>query len=405
MVVFALIWGALMSTEQLSIHLLPAMIEQFTVNPTTIALILFINPAFGFIAQPIVGVLGDKIWTPVGRRAFFLITGAPIVAICLWFVPEARFLWHLVVLVVVYQFFQDVLWGSDHPLLADLFPPKQRLFVSGMLITAGQLTTLVFLRFGMKHLDSDELFRLVAVIQVAFVTGLSFFLNEKPVVKKDRPKLDAKRYVLDLLGDPTRRKFAILYFVLSMVMNLAVLGGYLRLFAIHNLGLDQAEYGETFWVSTVPPLLLSVPMAIVVERFLSKRFAMLVGIACILTSLSIGWTAQSADHLFWLAILWGFGYMITIVTFKPFFSEYVPSDILGQVSGALNICWGLGRAIAVLGAGIIIDNFFDDNYRYIFPLSIVLGVVSIWIAARIPDLRFEARKLGKEPESADTTTA
>ena len=93
--------------------------------------------------------------------------------------------------------------------------------------------------------------------------------------------------------------------------------------------------------------------------------------------------------------------MITIVTFKPFFSEYVPSDILGQVSGALNICWGLGRAIAVLGAGIIIDNFFDDNYRYIFPLSIVLAVVSIWIAARIPDLRFEARKLGKEPESAD----
>ena len=74
-----------------------------------------------------------------------------------------------------------------------------------------------------------------------------------------------------------------------MVMNLAVLGGYLRLFAIHNLGLDQAEYGETFWVSTVPPLLLSVPMAIVVERFLSKRFAMLAGIICILTSLCIGW--------------------------------------------------------------------------------------------------------------------
>ena len=186
-----------------------------------------------------------------------------------------------------------------------------------------------------------------------------------------------------------------------MVMNLAVLGGYLRLFAIHNLGLDQSEYGETFWVSAVPPLLLSVPIAIVVERFLSKRFAMLAGIICILTSLCIGWWAQSAEHLFWLAILWGFGYMISIVTFKPFFSEYVPCDILGQVSGALNICWGLGRAIAVLGAGIIIDNFFDDNYRYIFPLAIVLAVVSIWITARIPDLRFEARKLGKEPESAD----
>ena len=144
-----------MTTEQLSIHLLPATVEGFTTSPSLIALILFINPAFGFITQPLVGILGDKIWTPVGRRALFLITGAPIVGLCLWFLPEARFLWHLVILVLVYQFFQDMMWGSDHPLLADLFPPKQRLFVSGLLIAVGQLATLIFLKFGMKQLDAD----------------------------------------------------------------------------------------------------------------------------------------------------------------------------------------------------------------------------------------------------------
>jgi peptidoglycan/LPS O-acetylase OafA/YrhL len=99
--------------------------------------------------------------------------------------------------------------------MADLFPPKQRLFVSGMLITAGNLTGWIFMKFGMGNLNSgnlssDELYRLVAILQVVLVAGLSFFLNEKPVVKKDRPKLTLKRYATDLLGHPIRRRFAAL---------------------------------------------------------------------------------------------------------------------------------------------------------------------------------------------------
>ena len=69
------------------------------------------------------------------------------------------------------------------------------------------------MKFGMGNLNSgnlssDELYRLVALLQVVLVAGLSFFLNEKPVVKKDRSKLTLKRYATDLLGHPIRRKFA-----------------------------------------------------------------------------------------------------------------------------------------------------------------------------------------------------
>lgn len=391
-----------MSTEQLSIHLLPATIEEFTTSPFLIALILFINPLFGFIAQPIVGILGDKIWTPVGRRAFFLITGAPIVGLCLWFLPEARLLWHLIVLVVVFQLFQDIMWGSDHPLLADLFPPKQRLFVSGMLITVGQLATLIFLRIGMKHLESDELYRTVAIVQMVLVAGLAFILNEKPVARKPRAKLTPKRYISDLLGHPIRRKFAALYFCFSMLANTVILGGFLRLFATHNLGATQAEFGATFWVSTIPPLLLSIPVALLVERYVSKRIALVIGLGTIIAAFIVGWTAQSLDHLFWLAILWGFGYMLTYATFKAFFSEYVPKDIIGQISGALNVCWGLGRALAILVAGFAVDYFFDDNYRFIFPLAIGIGCVSLYLALSIPDLRFEERKQANKAKPIDS---
>ena len=392
MAIFAVIWGALMLTEQLSIHLLPATVREHTSSPFLISLILFLNPLFGVIAQPLVGIIGDRIWTPIGRRAFFLITGAPIVGICLWFIPEARFLWHIFVLVLIYQFFQDILWGSDHPLLADLFPPKQRLYVSGMLITCGQATGAIFLKFGMTNFEADELYRIVAILQVLLVTGLSFFLNERPPDKAKLPRLTFRGYFRDLFADPTRRRFAFLYFCLSLLMNIAVFGGFLRIFAMESLGASQEEYGDTFAVSAIGPLFLSVPMAWLVERYTSKRMAMLLGIVFLITALSIGWTAQSIDQIFWLAIMWGIGYMLTIVTFKPFFSEYVPKEILGQVSGALNICWGIGRSIAIVAAGAAVEFLFDNNYRYIFPMSIVMGIASFIIAWSIPDLRYEARK-------------
>lgn len=105
-------------TEQLSSNLLPLAISRFTEDAAIIGLILMLNPTFGFIAQPLIGILSDKIWTPIGRRAFFLVTCAPIVALCLIFIPEVAALWQLVVLVVLYQFFQDVPGGSNHPLLS-----------------------------------------------------------------------------------------------------------------------------------------------------------------------------------------------------------------------------------------------------------------------------------------------
>ena len=96
-----------------------------------------------------------------------------------------------------------------------------------------------------------------------------------------------------------------------------------------------------------------------------------------------------------MALTWGFGYMLVQVTYKPFLTEYIPSDIIGQVSGAINICYGLGRSLAILIAGAAVDYLFDNNYRYIFPMGMVMAIVSIWVSLSIPDLRYQARKCGE----------
>ncbi len=92
-------------TEASSVYVLPLTIQNFTPNPLYIALILALNPLFGIIAQPLAGLMSDRIWTRFGRRAFLMIVSAPIVAVALVFLPFAAALWHLVMLVVIIQFF------------------------------------------------------------------------------------------------------------------------------------------------------------------------------------------------------------------------------------------------------------------------------------------------------------
>ena len=63
-VILCSIWSGLVITEGISASILPLTIKGFTDDPFVIGLILALNPFFGFIAQPLVGILGDRIWTP-----------------------------------------------------------------------------------------------------------------------------------------------------------------------------------------------------------------------------------------------------------------------------------------------------------------------------------------------------
>ncbi|MDC0936266.1 MFS transporter, partial [Pirellulales bacterium] len=136
-------------TEAVSVNLLPLTLALYTRDPNLIFWVLAINPAFGFIAQPLVGLLSDHVWTRIGRRAVFLVLAGPIVACSLVMIPYAGSFALLVAVVIVLQFFQDVINGSDQPLLADLVPPEQRTFALGLVKSAENTGFMLVLFFGM----------------------------------------------------------------------------------------------------------------------------------------------------------------------------------------------------------------------------------------------------------------
>lgn len=61
--------------------LLPLTLSRFTYDVALIGWILAIKPGLSIVVQPAAGIITDRIWTPLGRRALFLIVFAPALGI------------------------------------------------------------------------------------------------------------------------------------------------------------------------------------------------------------------------------------------------------------------------------------------------------------------------------------
>ena len=391
-VLLCAIFGGLQLTEEFSNNVLPLALRQFTGDASLIGLVLAIHPFFGFIAQPVVGILGDRIWTRIGRRTFFLVTFAPLAALCVLVMPHVPTLGLFVVVVELFQLFLALLWGSDHPLITDLVPGPQRTFVKGWMMAAGQLCAFLFVKFGigyaMDRYGAAVVYRIAAAAQVVLIGVCALMLKETRVTPAPRPRLTVRRYVNDLLGDRILRRFALLGFVYSIFVNIVL--GFAILFAVQTVGISKAQFGAAWSMQALLALVCAIPLGFFIER-LPKQWALVVGFSISLAGCVCGYLARDAGSFYAIALLFGFGYLVVEVTIKPFFSEYLPPDITGQLTGAYNICYATGRIVALIGAGWAVSQAGND-YRVIWILALVFGVLSALVAASIPDMRHEARR-------------
>lgn len=392
--------GGLQLAEEVSNNVLPLTLHRFTADASLIGWILAIHPAFGLIAQPVVGILGDRIWTRVGRRAFFLIACAPLSALCMLVMPHMSSFRQLVTVIVIFQLFLALLWGSDHPLITDLVPATQRTMVKGWMMATVHLSSLLFVKWGIGHamdrFGEASVYQIAAAGQIGLIFIFSFFLNETPAVPAPRPKLTVKRYVMDLLGDPVLRKFALLGFTYSLFINTVV--GFAVLFATRTVGITKAQFGAAWSTKEYLALACAVLVGFAIEK-LPKQLALAAGFLFATAGCVFGYFAHAPGDFYPLAILFGFGWMIVEVTLKPFFSEYLPRDIVGQLTGAYNICYAIGRITALVGTGWAV-HLAGENYRLIWLLGLVFGLAAIAVSASIPDRRHGERRAAKRAASA-----
>lgn len=398
-------------TEAVSVNLLPLTLALFTRDPNLIFWVLAINPAFGFIAQPLVGLVSDHVWTRIGRRAVFLIAAGPIVACSLVAIPYVGPFGALVLVVVILQFFQDVINGSDQPLLADLVPPEQRTFALGLVKAAENSGFLLVLFVGMPMVQAYRdthgdtrfglpLYVLAAGCQLVFVVLAAFFLREQPITRASRPRLTLRRYVSDFFHQPMLPRVASAYFLRAFARTAVV--GSVALFATETLRLSEKEFGASWGWMPFIALASGIPLGLVAERY-AKHRVLQTAFLLLIVGCSIGYFSNGMWSLAIAALVFGIGDMLLEVTHKAFMSEFYPADLIGQLSGAVNCFYAAGRTAALVVVGFCVklvnptlsaadvpqDAAID--YRIIWIISAVSAVVGIAILFTTRDYRHELR--------------
>lgn len=391
--IFFVMWFGIFFNASLSAYMLPTIIKEVNDDPRIIGYLLALNPLFGIIAQPLIGLWSDHIWTPVGRRAFFIIIAAPVIAICLVLMPAAAVLWQLFILVLFFEMCHDIVMGADNPLIADLIAPQYRMFTNGLILFGSQLGAIFMLYVGMgiivEKYGDQALMNFGAGVQILFVMIPAFFLGEKKVEKLDRPKLTVKRYFNDIWQNIPLRRLSLTNLYFACFDNL--IKAFLILFVTMDLGADKSEFGKRWFLQNVIAFILSIPVGIFVEKKVPKNMAISIGLAFEIVACVVALFADDIDDLYLIAFFFGTGFVIKNTTFKPFISEFMPKDIIGQLTGAINIFYGVGRTLVTVAGGWIVY-WAGGNYRALFFFAIAAGVAGIWNTLRVKDERFAQRK-------------
>ena len=396
--------------EALSVNLLPLTLYLFTENAFFIGVILAINPIFGFVAQPIVGVLADRTWTRVGRRAFYFIIAAPIVAATEIAMPFATTLWLVVVLVVVMQFFVDVIFGAYHPLLAEMVPPRQRNFVAGVNLVAAQFGWIAVLFIGMPWVTSYReshgeqlyglpLYFMAAGVLLVFVGLVAFLLKEKrldPV--KPRARLTPKQYVRDFVDHPMLLRLGLVNLMRSLQRT--AIAGFVALYATKMLLFEEAEFGQSWGYMPFIALIFAMPVALAMKR-LNRQQAMVLAFLVMLVCSAIGYVADTPELLLVAAICFGLADVMIAMAHKTLCTDYFLQGMIGQQSTTMNIFYGVGRTLGLILVGATINYVFDNDYSVIWPISAILAVVGILVLLGVRDVRYENRAPGPAAAAGD----
>jgi len=119
------------------------LIKRFIDNPAFIMGIISLEFYLTLVGGPFMAWLSDRIWTPFGRRKFFLVFADVGRAFCLIAMPFSPNLIMLIVYRMLFSFFDN--FGSmSQALIYEVVPPPQRGRLSAFFISSVQLGNIVF---------------------------------------------------------------------------------------------------------------------------------------------------------------------------------------------------------------------------------------------------------------------
>ena len=103
-----------------------AIYEKLGARPEEVPLLWLAAPMTGLLVQPIVGVLSDHTWGPLGRRRPYFLTGAILASLALFVMPTSSALWMAATLLWVLDASINISMEPFRAFVADKLDASQR---------------------------------------------------------------------------------------------------------------------------------------------------------------------------------------------------------------------------------------------------------------------------------------
>jgi maltose/moltooligosaccharide transporter len=134
-----------------------AVYERLGARPDQVPLLWLAAPVTGLLVQPVIGVMSDRTWGPLGRRRPYFLTGAILASIALVFMPTVTALWMAAGLLWILDASINISMEPFRAFVADKLDASQRTagfvmqsFFIGVGASLANALPLIFSRLGVS---------------------------------------------------------------------------------------------------------------------------------------------------------------------------------------------------------------------------------------------------------------
>lgn len=223
-------------------------------------------PLAGLIVQPIVGLSSDKTWTRFGRRIPFILGGAIVSAIAMFFMPNSEFYAHLMPPVIFGAFMLllmdtsfNVTMQPFRALVSDMVPDRQRnlgysiqSFLINLGAVLGSVLPAILTYIGISNTPAEGEKVASTVIWSFYIGGATLFLTViwTAINTREYPPKEYAEYN-DIEEDKPRRDFLKLLTDVPKIMYQLAITQFLSWFSLFLMWVYTTQaLAENIWNTT-----------------------------------------------------------------------------------------------------------------------------------------------------------
>ncbi len=349
----------------------------------------------GAFIQPLVGAISDHLPpNRLGKRRPFFLVGVPLSALALLFFASHPPMAAVLAVMTIFSFFLNIAYDPYLALLIDVAPAAQRGRIGGVMAVfrmCGQAVTIVtaFLLWQ----SHEPLVFVIAAAGLAVAFSITFVSVDEPPIEQEQPEAVVMRpadYLRGLLGQREVLKYlgATFFFWFGV-------GGvipFITRFGVQALRLPENLSFTLLLPALVGTAIAAVPAGLLGERW-GKKPVLAVGLALfgLATMLSAVWAEtyeQAMAALFVLGLCNG----IANALLFPLFTDLIPGQRAGELTGISSTVWSLAQPLGAFGAGLLADG--TGTIRGAFAAA---GASLLVGFALLLTVRAEAGEPGLEP--------